>query len=341
MRLLTVVTADFVYWASVMFAHAHRVHPELRLTLLVADVSRSALQQVHDAIGFDVDLLCCEDLGFDFLSDMRTYYGPLEFCSALKVLGSAYILRNEDACLFLDPDTMILESLSESVLECPGDIVISAHTFAPFPDDGAAPDDLELCQVGHINGGVFLSRRSASKNLPLDWLVERTRYQWFVAPEFGMYADQQWFSALLFFFKNQTWLIEDRSINVAYWNLHERQLQEDGGRIILATGEPLRLMHFSGFSIPSNGFLTRHSRRKYDDGTEAVLDRLIKDYEAELIKAKTRMGHLSGNLMFCGDPIFYRMQLAAKRWGIRKWLQKPTLRMRLDRIIYGSNFKTR
>jgi hypothetical protein len=317
-----------------MFAHAQRVHPELRPTLLVADVSRSALKPVRDALGPDVDLLCCDDLGFDFLPDMRTYYGPLEFCSALKVLGSAHVLRNEDACLFLDPDMLILESLRESVLGCPGDIVVSAHTFAPYPADGAVPDDLEMCLAGHVNGGVFLTRRSANGTPALDWLVARTRYQWFVATGLGMYADQQWFSSLFYYFREHTRLIEDRGVNVAYWNLHERPLREENGRVLLASGEPLRLMHFSGFSSPSGGALSKHSHRRFDTGTEAALAQLIQSYEAELIDAKSRLGYLHGDLKFCRDSLPARLRRAAKRWGVPNLVgQNQTLVQRLRRAL--------
>lgn len=333
MRLLTVATADYIYWAAVMFAHARRVHPEWRPTLLVADVSSSALKPVRGALGPDVDVLGCDDLGFDFLSDMRAYYGPLEFCSALKVLGSAYVLRNEAECLFLDPDMLILDSLRDTVLGCAGDIVVSSHTFAPFPADGAAPDDLELCLTGHINGGVFLTRRSEKGLAALDWLVACTRYQWFVAPSLGMYADQQWFSSLFYFFREHTRLIEDRGINVAYWNLHERQLRAENGRIMLATGEPLRLMHFSGFSIPSGGALTKHSCRRFDHETELVLARLIRDYEVELTDARNRLGHLHGDLKFCTDPLPVRLQRAAKRWNVSNWPGEPSLRQRLRRRL--------
>ena len=330
MRLLTVATVDYIYWADVMFSHARRVHPELRLTLLVADVSRAALGPVREILGPDVDVLCCDDLGFDFLVDMRTYYGPLEFCSALKVLGSAYVLRNEGACLFLDPDMVVLDSLRDAILECPGEIVVSAHALAPFPDDGAVPDDLELCSAGHINGGIFLTRRGIDGTNALDWLVEHTRYHWFVAPSLGMYADQQWFSALFYFFRNHTALVEDRGINVAYWNLHERPLREENGYIFLVSGERLRLMHFSGFSLPSSDKLSKYSRRKFDIDTEAALLRLIHSYEVELVEARIRFGHLQGDLKFCSDSLHVRLQRAANRWNAPHLIGKnKTLAQRL------------
>lgn len=334
MRLLTVATVNYIYWADVMFSHARRVHPELRPTLLVADVSRAALGPVREMLGPDVDVLCCDDLGFDFLADMRTYYGPLEFCSALKVLGSYYVLRSEDACLFLDPDMVILNSLRDAVLERPGEIVVSAHALAPFPADGAVPDDLELCWSGHINGGVFLTRRGANGTPALDWLVGHTRYHWFVAPSLGMYADQHWFSALFYFFREHTFLIEDRGVNVAYWNLHERPLCEEDGRISLASGESLRLMHFSGFSAPSGGKLSKHSSRQFDAGTEAALTQLIHSYEVELTGARARLGHLRGDLKFCSGSLPVRLRRAANRWNAPHLIgQDQTLIQRLRRAL--------
>lgn len=332
MRLLTVATANYIYWADVMFSHSRRIHPELRPTLLVADVSRAALDPVREMLDPDVDVLCCDDLGFDFLADMRTYYGPLEFCSALKVLGLSYVLRNEDACLFLDPDMVVHASLREAVFDQPGEIVVSSHTMAPYPHDGALPDDLEPCLAGHINGGVFFARREQSGTPAIDWLIEKTRYEWFVAPDIGMYADQQWLSALPYFFRDRTTIVSDRGVNVAYWNLHERPLFEKDGRINLASGEPLRLMHFSGFMAPSGGKLTKHSNRQFDAGTEAALIQLIQSYETELISARARLGYLRGDIQFCNHPLPVRLRRAANRWNAPH-LVRQTLIQRLRRAL--------
>jgi hypothetical protein len=334
MRLLTVATASYVYLASVMFTNALRMHPELRPTLLVTDVDREGLSPVREALGPGIEVLCCDDLGFGFIPEMRAYYGVLEFCSAMKALGSAYILRKEKECLFLDPDILVLDSLNDSLLCCAGDIVVSAHTFAPYPSDGEAPNDLELCQSGFINGGVLLTRRKEAVTPALDWLVNKACYQWFVAPEIGLYGDQHWLSLLFYLFRSRTALVEDRGVNVAYWNLHERPLRKVDGRIRLATGEPLRLMHFSGFAIPSRGKLSRHTHRRFDMETEAVLFELIQGYELQLEEAMARLGHLQGNLKFCSDPLPVRLQRAAERWNATMLKsQRISLRLRVQKAL--------
>lgn len=313
MRLLTVSTVSYLHQVDVLFSHARRIHPELKQTVLIADCSPQALDPVREALGPEIDVLCTADLGYDFLEGMRSYYSALEYCSALKVLGSAHILQNEKSCLFLDPDMVILDSLSDAVINQPGEIVACCHAFSPYPNDGESPDDLELCLSGHLNGGVFMTRRGGQGNAALDWLVDKTKSRWFVAPEHGMYADQQWLSALPYFFRDLTTVVSDRGVNVAYWNLHERPLHLNvpGEAITLATGDPLRLMHFSGFLVSSNGRLSKHTNRRFDAKTEAVLDTMISDYGNAIALSRARFEHLSGDLGFSTRPLEDRMRIAS------------------------------
>ena len=311
MRVLTVASVSYLPQADVLFASLREHHPELRPTILVPDVTRIRLDEIREQ-GVDriADLLCLDDLAFDFLEKARTYYSALEFCSALKVLGSAHILQSESDCLFLDSDMLVLDRL-DALLDFPGDILVTPHVQSPLPNDGASPDDLEMCASGFINGGVLCSRAGAAA---LPWLVSKTKSQWFVAPQLGMYADQLWLSALPFLFE-QTCVAKDRGINVAYWNLHERPLRQDGEKIRLLSGEPLSLFHFSGFSRPGNGRLTKHTDRSYDSQTAEVLTGLIKNYEAMLDGASARWGHLRGDIPYNSDPLPIRLGRAADCWA--------------------------
>lgn len=335
MRLLTVATANYLHLVDVLFNSARRVHPELRLTVILADCSPNVLGQIRDVLGPEVDVLCCADLGFDFLDDMRTYYTALEFCSALKVLGSSYILQKEEGCLFLDPDMLVQDSLREAVLEQQGEIVACCHTFSPFPQDDDSPNDLELCWVGQLNGGVLLSRRGPQGTPAIDWLVEKTKYNWFVAPERGMYADQQWLSALPYFFRDRTTVVSDRGVNVAYWNLHERLLRRSvpRGAVTLMAGGPLRLMHFSGFKMASGGRLTQHSSRKFDAETEVILADMVAEYERNLSVAHERLRHLTGDLGFSNLPLTKRMQQAAQRWNVPELAPPKSMPHQLRRVL--------
>lgn len=332
MRVLTVASVAYLPLADVMFASLRRLHPELRPTLLVPDVTRAGLDRLRQqGVGEIADLLCVQDLEVDFLEAARTYYSDLEFCSALKVLGSAHVLKTESDCLFLDSDMLVTDRLDD-LLDFLGDILVTPHVRAPVPEDGALPDDRELCAAGFINGGVFRARADAAA---LSWLVSKARAEWFVAPQLGMYADQLWLSALPFLFK-RTCVLDNPAINVAYWNLHERPLRRDDDRIRLASGDPLALFHFSGFRRPSNGVLSRHTTRLFDAQTQDVLTGLIRDYEAELNAATLRWRHLQGDIVFNKDPLPVRLERAARHWGMdRLHLPKQGFKARLKTLFLG------
>ncbi len=327
MHVLTVASVSYLPLADIMFESLRAHHPELTPVLLIPDVTRARLDALRQQ-GLDkfAELLCVEDLGLDFLEAARSYYSALEFCSALKVLGTAHILKTESACLFLDPDMVIMDRL-DAVLDAQDPILVTPHVLAPLPEDGHAPDSLEMCGAGFVNGGVF---RASAGAPALSWLVSKARARWFVAPQLGMYADQLWLSALPFLFP-QTRLLREPAINVAYWNLHERPLRQENGRILLQSGEPLRLFHFSGFSRPSNGRLTRHSDRRFGAETDRIVAQLVKDYEAKLEATSLRWGHLRGDIPFNADPLPVRLERAADLLG--------DARLRLPKAGFGARLR--
>ena len=315
MRVFSVVTVSYLYQAEVLFASLRRVHPEFRLALILADCSGAMLMTIRANINPDVEIFCCEDLDIKFVNIMREYYDPLEFCSALKVIGMKYFLEVEEKCLFLDPDILVLERFDRALSDVNTEISMCSHSFSPYPDDGQLPNDLELCLTGHINGGILFAKRVTKGTQALDWLASKATFQWFVAPQYGMYADQQWLSALSYFYSDSVTLIRDKGINVAYWNLHERPLRMVNENTINVCNETsLKLFHFSGFSSLSPN-LTIHSTRTFDFETERALGSLIKSYRNNLNQALQKYEGLSGDLGFSKLSLKTKLKLAERHWG--------------------------
>ncbi len=84
-----------------------------------------------------------------------------------------------------------------------------------------------------------------------------------------------------------------------------------------AGGQPPLLFHFSGFSVPSDGRLSKHSRRRFDVATEQVLAKLINKYEQLLNVERERVAGMgiSGDLSFSRGSLISRMKRAQKYWG--------------------------
>ena len=70
-----------------------------------------------------------------------------------------------------------------------------------------------------------------------------------------MFTDQRWVDFVPSFFDHH--ILKDPGYNVAYWNLHGREVFSDGDRY-LVDGEPLRFFHFSGFDARKPWLLSKH-----------------------------------------------------------------------------------
>ena len=78
-------------------------------------------------------------------------------------------------------------------------------------------------------------------------------------------------------------VLKHRGCNVAYWNLHERELQADAG-CYPVSGVPLVFFHFSGVDASAPQVLSRHQNRHVLVPGTALAD-LVRDYCAGLIAA--------------------------------------------------------
>jgi hypothetical protein len=322
MLIQTVSTVSFLPFVAVMINSAHKHNSSFKFSILLTDVNNKSLPNIREKFEnfkINIQFLCCDDLGFDFFPKLREYYSVLEFNSACKVLALTYqiLMKKEVECLFLDPDIFILDNFEQIFKKNSKDILVTPHTLAPYPEDGEDPQDIELALAGHINGGIVYVRNSEHSVSALEWLVRKTKFEWFIAPGCGMYADQKWLSALPYFFSKSTCVLTDPAINIAYWNLHERKLSELQGKIMVNNVLSASLFHFSGFTIPSNNKLTKHTNRRFDDGTEKVLKKLISEYESKLLEQHKRFSGLEGDIKFCNDPLEVRMARAEKIWGIK------------------------
>lgn len=297
--------------------------PDARLCALVTDASPPVMKKIREQFGASVDFVGCDDVQATDIARMREYYTLFEFNSACKALALDYQLRvrGEPECFFIDPDMFVLDDFTDIARSPGSDIVLTPHTFGPYPEDGELPSNMELITSGLINGGVIFARNSPAGAKAVNWLVRQTRFNWFVAPTFGLFGDQHWLALLMHFSGGTATLTRDPGINIAYWNLHERPLRTAGDRIMTGadSSHRARLFHFSGFAVPSGGRLTKHSKRRFDAATEEVLRELVGRYEQALLAQTavvTRTG-ITGDLGFSRKPLLSRMRAAEDRWGHR------------------------
>jgi len=118
----------------------------------------------------------------------------------------------------------------------------------------------------------------------LDWWWQATRREALNDVSKMMFTDQRWIDFVPCFF--EPCILKDPGYNVAYWNLHARELTLDGDRFSV-DGEPLRFFHFSGYDADKPWLLSRHQgdRPRVLLSDRPALSRLCADYGVALRQA--------------------------------------------------------
>src|SRR5664280_2553695 len=97
----------------------------------------------------------------------------------------------------------------------------------------------------------------------LDWWSERLQFDCLVDPTAGYFTDQRILD--LAPLKARVQIVQEPGCNVAYWNLHEREVVLDQGEWKVTFDEsthPLYFFHFSGFRLHRSPSLSIHASRR-------------------------------------------------------------------------------
>jgi glycosyltransferase involved in cell wall biosynthesis len=246
---------------------------------------------------------------------MAMIYEVTELATAAKPsLLRALLHRSGGTVCYLDPDIVVYDGLGDlHDLLAIHDVVLTPHLTEPLDPDGGLPDETVMLRTGSYNlGFVAVAPRGAPM---LDWWADRLRRECLIAPEAGRFVDQRWMDLAPSYFDVAIW--KDPGCNVAYWNLHEREITR-GAAGLEANGSPLRFFHFSGFSPLKPTELSKYiygpPRRSFPENP--ALARVFRDYQQALLDA----GYLDATrtpfrFAYTADGVAFDrfMRLAARR----------------------------
>ena len=277
----TIVARNYTASARVLARSLGDHHASLPLTTLLIDGTDS--DRSTEGIG---RVLLPADLAVDRanLHRMRTFYDVVEFATALKPALLMHLLRSgARSATYLDPDIRVYAGLDD-VLDSAAEhgLALTPHTVAPLPRDGWWPNEATIMHAGIYNLGFVSAGPDAYPFLI--WWADRLLTDAVVDPTNALFTDQRWVdwaTAL-----TAPTVLRDTSLNVAYWNLHERQVtrHDDGWWV---GSQPLRFFHFSGYDPAVPWVLSRFqgSTPRNLLSASPPLRRLCDDYANELVAA--------------------------------------------------------
>lgn len=282
--LVSVATYGYLTMAYAMAKTFAAHNPDCEIILLVPDLRQAQIDAATWPSMPSARLIGLDVIGHPMIGMMHQYFDALELCCALKSYLMHHVLFAEgfDRVVMIDPDVLCFGQFDEvwGALDN-SDVVLTPHVSAPLPLDGQKPDDMEFVTAGFINAGFMAARKSEGTKICLEWMMRTVPDFGFFAPEYHSYADQTLMSCLPWYFPNTVSVIRHAGLNVAYWNLHERRLAILDGKFF-CSGQPLVFFHFSGFDTRQPQRLTKHTKREFNSDTNAVVSKLVENYDSEL-----------------------------------------------------------
>lgn len=174
----------------------------------------------------------------DFLPETRFRpmafkYDVTELCTAVKPFYLSHLFRQGyRKVVYLDPDILVLRPL-DIVLDAldQSNIVLTPHLVEPLPLDDKIPTEVNILQAGAYNLGFIGLAAGAETERMLAWWSRRLEDFCFNEVSKGLFVDQKWIDLVPGLFDGVQ-VLRHPGLNVAYWNLRERDITQQDGEFL-------------------------------------------------------------------------------------------------------------
>lgn len=250
----TIVSANYLAYAATLRDSLKTTDPELPFWVLVVDRRTPDIEDVVAKLRLSVEWV--EELEITDFEGMAFRYDIMELNTNVKPFFLKKLLtQGFDRVIYCDPDTFFYSSLESALQPAePHSITLTPHILEPAHE---IADELPLLQTGVFNLGFIAVRNTAEGLRFLDWWADRCFVSAYFDFPTGQFVDQKWIDLVPTLFADY-FVLRNRGCNVAYWNIHERELveSESGPKV---SEVALVFFHFSGLARAGEG-LTRHKK---------------------------------------------------------------------------------
>lgn len=321
----TICSNNYLAQAKSLGDSIKKFNPDYKFVIALVD-------RFSDKIDYNFfqphEVVKIEDVGVVDFETMVYTYTIIELNTAVKPSVFTYLFNkypSAESVIYFDPDIMLYDKLTvlENGLK-ENNFILTPHFFTPIYDDKklAEPD---ILNAGLYNLGFIAVKRSAEAEKMLDWWTRKLKNECVVSFDRGLFVDQLWINFVPIYFENVL-VLKHRGHNIAYWNLHEREVfQEEGRYYINNKQNPLVFFHFSGYTFTRTNVVSKYQNRfsfesrpdivpLFTDYTKLVLENKHQDfagitcYFVEIKKERDRLLRKQDHLLKRG-----------RRYLKRKW----------------------
>lgn len=221
--------------------------------------------------------------------NMAFKYDVIEFNTSIKPFCFGKLFKEGyEKVIYLDPDIYATRPL-DYIYECLNNksVVLTPH-YCDIEEhfDGAVSEET-FNKVGIYNLGFCALKNDKVGQEIAKWWQNRLQYKCYSQSSEGLFVDQKWMDYIPAFFPQATCVSSHHGMNVAIWNLHERELfiDEKQGYMIRRkkTGDefPLLFFHFSGFD-PFEASVINRRHPQFNVTTYPSFKPIIEEYREQV-----------------------------------------------------------
>ena len=181
---------------------------------------------------------------------MRHYFDAFEYSNALKPFFVTHLLAGGcDQVIYLDSDIYVTGSFSAvwEALESTS-LLLTPHHLSP-PPRLPHTDEVAIVDQGMLNGGFAGWRAGPGAERILAWMRDSFPQHGFCDRAAGMFVDQKLLPLALLYFPAEVTVSRDPTLNVAFWNVHERPVAASPAGRRSISGRAVVFFHLSGYRL--------------------------------------------------------------------------------------------
>ena len=280
MKLIyTVCTANYLYQALTMGESLKKTNPDYELIIGLVD----ELPVMDFEIPYQI--IQISEVQEVNLVGFKGEYTVMEVATACKPVFGLYLFEKYIALeklIYFDTDLWITDTIEpiEKNLDS-YDIIITPHITQPI-DLQEEWNEKQFLNAGLYNTGFVGMKRSENTFKFLNWWKNHLKEYGYYDFCNGMGIDQLCVNFVPIFYDKV--LIEySPAYNLAYWNIHEREVTFENGKYVINRIENLMFFHFSGYTPDKPNLLSKHIKSS-KISNYVVLNPLFKEYNEALLR---------------------------------------------------------
>lgn len=230
-----------------------------------------------------INIVWAEDINYPDFYKAAFKYDIIELNTALKPFFTINLLKEYKFVVYLDPDTFLFSNMNPLFEKLERhSVILTPHSTQPI-EDNFRPNIIDFMRFGIFNLGFYAVNNDLNAKTFLEWWHKMCIDNCYYEPNAGLGVDQKFVDLAPSLF-NGVYILKDPGYNLAFWNLHYRNISKKEDKFYVNDLFPLKFVHFSSYDDTNIDSIAVKQTR-FAKGSRPDFAMVSKVYRKELLSA--------------------------------------------------------